>query len=109
MLLKTLLLFCSLILLAGSALAAEIYGQLWDTAKRAPRGAIISTDCGAEAAVDHYGRYRLTDLPLRKTCTLSINYKQRTSNPVNIYTGSNRNSANFMLKISGDRLLLIRR
>lgn len=109
MLPRTVLLLVFLLLPAGAVSAAEIYGQLWDAAKKTPAGAVVSTGCGGEAEVDHYGRYRLNDLPLHTTCVLTINYKSLHSNPVNIYTANNRNSANFMLKISGDRLLLIRR
>lgn len=109
MLLRVVLLFSGLLLFAGSACAAEIYGQLWGAAKQVPAGAIVSSSCGGEAGADRYGRYRLTGLPLRATCALTINYNKLDSNPVNIYTAANRNNANFMLKISGDRLLLIRR
>jgi len=109
MLPRAFLLLAYLLLLAGTVSAAEIYGQLWNTAKKVPAGAVISSSCGGEVVADGYGRYRLTELPSRKTCSLTIRYRELQSNPVKIYTANNRNSANFMLKVSSGRLLLIRR
>lgn len=109
MLPRVVLLSSCLLLVAGVVSAAEIYGQLLDAKKKTPAGAIVSSSCGGQTGVDQYGRYRLTDLPQRTTCALTINHRNLTSNPVNIYTANNRNSANFMLKVSSGRLLLIRR
>ena len=109
MLLRCSLVLCCLMLLAGPVLAAEIYGQIWGKAKQPPAGAVVTSNCGGETTVDQYGRYRLTGLPQRATCTLIIHYRKRQSNPANIYTANNPNSANFMLKNSSGRLLLIRR
>lgn len=109
MLPRCVLLLSCLLLFSGPVWAAEIYGQIWEAPQELPRGAVVTSSCGGEVEVDPYGRYRLINLPLGETCILTISYKQRESNPVHIYTADNRNSANFMLKISGDRLLLIRR
>jgi len=109
MLSRVIILSVCWLVFAGPVAAAEIYGQLWDAAKQPPAGAVVSSSCGGKVSVDQYGRYRLTGLPQRSTCALTINYRNKQSNPVNIYTASNRNGANFMLKVSGGRLLLIRR
>jgi len=107
---KALLLLAGFVLLAGAASAAEIYGQLWVTpANSAPVGGVVETSCGGQAEVDRYGRYRITGLPKNQTCALTIQYRNLTSNLANVYTGSHRNGANFMLKFTGERLLLIRR
>ncbi len=107
---RVLLLLGCLLLSAGGVCAAEIYGQLWIAPNNNPPiGATVSAGCGGDAQVDQYGRYRITGLASRTSCALTVNYNQRLSNPVNIYTADNRNAANFMLRVSGDRLLLIRR
>jgi hypothetical protein len=109
--LPRILLFCScLLLIAGTACAAEIHGQLWVEPNNSPPiGATFSTSCGGGAQVDQYGRYRITGLPLHTSCALTVSYNNMTSNPSQIYTADNRNNANFKLKTSDGRLLLIRR
>lgn len=110
MLLKVSLLGCCLLLVSGAACAAEIYGQLWvASGKKPPRGAEVFTSCGEKTTVDQYGRYRLVRLPSLETCAVTVQHQDLTSNSVNIYTATHRNRANFMLKVSDDRLLLIRR
>ncbi len=109
---RYLCLCCCLFILATSpALAAEIYGQIWLAANnQAPAGGTISANCGGDPAeIDRKGRYRLTRLPKRQNCTLTVHYRGTTSSSADIYTRSNRNAANFMLQASGNRLLLIRR
>jgi hypothetical protein len=109
MLPRVFFLVAAMLLFSVPLFAAEIYGQLMDAAQKAPLGAVVVSDCGGKSEIDRYGRYRLTGLPQRTNCALTINYRKLQSNPVKIYTSKNRNSANFMLKISSGRLLLIRR
>jgi hypothetical protein len=101
---------CLLLFFTCPVSAAEIYGQLRDSDGKVPSGAQITASCGGEqVTVDSYGRYRITDLPLRTNCELIISYQKLSANPVRIYTSKNRNSANITLKGAGGRLLAIRR
>ncbi|SHJ04863.1 Carboxypeptidase regulatory-like domain-containing protein [Malonomonas rubra DSM 5091] len=101
---------CLLLFLACPVSAAEIYGQLRDSHGKVPAGAQVTASCGGEQiTVDSYGRYRITDLPLRTNCELIISYQKLSATPVRIYTSKNRNSANITLKRAGSRLLAIRR
>lgn len=110
MLPRSVALLVCLMLVAQIAGAAEIYGQLWLAPNNNPPiGAELFSSCGGAPEIDQYGRYRIVDLPWQQTCSLTVSYRNMTSNPVNVYTVENRNSANFMLRIFGERLLLIRR
>ena len=111
MILKT----CLLVLLVVSPLqlyAADLYGRVWVSPGSKPAGsARVHISCpggvNAAATVDRYGRYRLTKLPVKKSCQLKITHGGASSGEVKVYSGTGSKSMNIELRKSGEDLKLV--
>ena len=87
-------------------LSADLYGKVWVSPGSKPAGnAQVDIGCSGgvktDARVDRYGRYRLTKLPVRKSCQLWITHGGARSGKVNVYSGTGSKSMNIELRKSG--------
>lgn len=103
-----------LIIIPSPVLCADIEGRIWIAPSgETPLSATISTSCekggGGHAFVGRHGLYRISGLPANRNCGLTVHYQNMNSNPINVYTGNVRNSANLEVRIHSGQLLLIRR
>ncbi len=109
---KTITLF--LLVAAFPCSAADLYGRVWTAQNAKPAvGAIVHIACPnaqpQHTTVDQYGRYRLTRLPAKQNCQLSVEVPPQQTEPVTVYSGSGSKDINIELyKSSGALTLLLR-
>ncbi len=109
---KAVTLFLLAVTLPSSA--ADLYGRVWTAQNATPAtGAIVHIACPTaqpqQTTVDQYGRYRLTKLPAKQNCQLSVEVSPQQTEPVTVYYGSGSKDINIELyKNPGELTLLLR-
>ncbi|MCF6354986.1 MAG: hypothetical protein L3J26_07760 [Candidatus Polarisedimenticolaceae bacterium] len=103
-----------LLAVAFPSSAADLYGRVWTAQSAAPAaGAVVHIACPTaqpqQTTVDQYGRYRLTKLPAKQNCQLSVEVSPQQTAPVTVYSGSGSKDINIELYKTPDALTLLLR
>ena len=90
---KKALAFICMFTLAGSAYATDIVGIITDRTDRGAQGATVTVSCGEfekTVTTAMSGDYRITGVPEGSTCSLSIKFRDVSSEPYAFSTTSER-------------------
>jgi len=106
--------YLSLLLLASftqTLQAAELAGRIWlEKSKQPARHLNVAVQCPDGArhanATDSYGFYRVSNIPPKQKCYIFIDDGKHFADPLLFYSGQGRDTRNFSVLPSSNKLIV---